>query len=161
IGEPALAALRQAAKGGPAELRQRIQKVVGEIGKRVKGHTDPAGTTLELKLTAKKKTDVLDLGGKTEKEFRGLVKELSDELAKKPHAIRELAAKLPAAPKVDLKFELRNTGKKAVNFMFGRRIIQYRDRQATDDFIVFGRNLLTLEMRGPGALLFCDGKTGG
>jgi hypothetical protein len=161
IGEPALAALRRAVKRGDAKAPQRIRQVIGEIGKRLRGHTDPPRITLELKLAAKKKTYPLDLGDKTEKELRDLVKELSAELAKKPLAFRELAAKFPAAPKVDLKVELRNTGKKAVHFMFGRRVIQYRDPRVTDEALVFGRNLLLLELRGPGALSFSDAKTQG
>jgi hypothetical protein len=162
IGEPALAALKQAAKEGGAAVRQRVRKVEEEIGKRVKGFTDPAGVTLALKLTARKKTFEMDLGGKPENEFSKQVLDLSAALAKDPLKIRTFAAQLPPAPQVDLDLKLRNTGKKTIHFMFGRRIIQYRDPRAPDADIVFVHGHgIALEIRGPGALSFCDTKAKG
>jgi RNA polymerase sigma factor (sigma-70 family) len=68
-----------------------------------KGKTDPPGVPLEAKLVAKKDTYALDLGGKTEEEFR-------DQIKKRPH---------PPAPEVDLVLELRNTGDKEISFLAG------------------------------------------
>jgi hypothetical protein len=162
IGEPALAALREAARDGSAEVRRQARKTVREIEKRVKGSTKPAGVALDLQLAAKKRSYVLDLGGKTETEFRDLVKELSANDAKKPYEPKLVADKFPAPPKVDLKLELRNSGKNPIHFIFGRRTIQYRNPAETDDLIVFGRGTFVgLEVQGPGALTVANSKVAG
>jgi RNA polymerase sigma factor (sigma-70 family) len=68
-----------------------------------KGKTEPAGVPLEARLVAKKDTYTLDLGGKTEDDFREQVK-------KTPY---------PPAPEVDLVLEFRNTGDKEIAFLVG------------------------------------------
>ena len=97
-----------------------------------KGKTDPHGVPLELKLTAKKDTYTLDLGGKTAEEFRKTVEASAKKLG---------ARDLPVPPTVDLTLELRNTGDKEIKFLVG------------------GRNVpsvptLTLGLKGPGAVQF-------
>src|SRR5262249_29457079 len=71
---------------------------VGLGGEAGKGKTIPAGVPLELRLVSQKDTYALDLGGKNADAFRKLLNAKGE--------------KLPAPPKVDLVFELRNTGAK-------------------------------------------------
>jgi hypothetical protein len=121
-----------------------------------KGSMTPAiaGVSLELKLSAKKDTYVLDLGGKSEEDFRKLLKELADAQAKSPD--KDLAAKVPPAPKVDLMLELRNTGKEKVTFLFRRRAFYYS--KATPEERL-ARGLMGIELKGPAAVNLAPAKT--
>jgi hypothetical protein len=67
-----------------------------------KSKTAPPGVPLQARLIAKKDTYVLDLGGKTPKEFR--------KLRKDP---------FPPAPAVHLELEFRNRGDKDLTFLVG------------------------------------------
>jgi hypothetical protein len=85
--------------------------------------TDPPGAPLELRLTSKRASYPLDLGGKTAEEFR---KQLKDA---------EKSGKLPPPPAVKLVLDLRNTGDKDVQVQIG------------------GDNSdLLLHLKGPGAV---------
>lgn len=65
--------------------------------------TDPLNVPLELKLVAKKGSYTLDLGGKTEQEYRKLLTTTTP----------------PPAPAVDLELVFRNSGEKEVKFLVG------------------------------------------
>jgi uncharacterized protein (TIGR03067 family) len=67
-----------------------------------KSKTDPPGVPLEARLIAKQDTYVLNLGGKTQEEFRKLLKE-----------------PLPPAPAVGLELQFRNCGGKDLTFLVG------------------------------------------
>lgn len=83
------------------------------------GKTDPSGAPLEAVLKAKQQKYTLDLGGKSADEFRKQIE----------------SGNYPAAPKVDLVLELKNTGSEEV---------QVR---------VFGtENTIELALKGPGAV---------
>jgi hypothetical protein len=86
-----------------------------------KGKTVPDGVPLELRLVSQKDSYVLDLGGKKADEFRKLLK--------------EKGGKLPAPPKVDLVFELRNTGKKDLKVWIAGDATEY-----------------DMDLKGPGAV---------
>jgi hypothetical protein len=65
-----------------------------------KPKSDPAGSPIQATLTTKKKTYKLDLGGKTAEQFK--------------KSIEDAEGNYPAAPKVDLVLELKNTSDKDV-----------------------------------------------
>jgi hypothetical protein len=157
-----LAALFALASGA-APCADIVQPVRGDEAKQEKGSTDPSGFPLELKLVAKQTTYVLDLGGKTEKEFGKQVRELADLDTRNPYN-RDTASKYPPTPKVDFVLELHNTSKQPVNFLFGRRILYDPDFRAKKyDAIVFGHGTFVgFEVKGgPGALNVETGKVGG
>lgn len=79
-----------------------------KVGEAPQGKAEPAGTPLELKLTSKKDSYTLNLGGKTPAEFR---KALKDAFRKGDPP--------PPAPEVDLELQVKNTSKEAVTFMVG------------------------------------------
>jgi hypothetical protein len=87
------------------------------------GKSDPAGAPVELRLTAKKTTYTLDLGGKTAAEFK---KQIADA---------DNGGRAPSPPAVDLALEVRNTSDKDVQVWI--------DGDAT---------LLTLDLKGPAAV---------
>jgi hypothetical protein len=88
---------------------------------------------LELRVVAQKDAYTLDLGGKTPKEFRQYLDELSKKNKK---GALDFGKQLPAAPAVDLVLEIRNTS----------------DKEATA--LVGGDYTLTLELTGPGVVKF-------
>ena len=88
-----------------------------------KGHTDPKGVSLELRLVAKQAKYKLDLGGKSSKEF---TKQLAE--AKK-------TGRYPEPPGVDLTLELRNTGTKDLQI-----------------HVQGDQNSIGLVLKGPGAV---------
>lgn len=70
---------------------------------------DAPKVPLELKLTAKKDTYTLDLGGKTPAEFRKLL---------------DTDGRPPATPAVELELEVKNVGDKEVKVLFGGDPVQ-------------------------------------
>ena len=93
--------------------------------------TDPAGVTLEAKLTGAKESYKLDIGGMTPEEFKKFI----DDIAKGPRRPGPGGARYPASPEVGLKLELTNTGKEGVK-------VQLRGNE----------NKLTLDLQGDGAM---------
>jgi len=89
-----------------------------------KSKSDPAGVPLELLLVAKKDSYTLDLGGRTEAEFREHVR-----------ALEKVYRPLPEIA-VDLTLELRNTGDKPLSVTF-----------ADDEWRTIDMNL---KLKGPG-----------
>ncbi len=90
--------------------------------------TEPAGVTLEAKLTGAKESYKFDLGGQSAEEF----KKMMDDAAKAP---RRPGTRFPPSPTVDLKLELTNTGKEEVK-------VRIRGNE----------NKLTGELKGPGVV---------
>jgi RNA polymerase sigma factor (sigma-70 family) len=89
-----------------------------------KSKSDPTGVPLELRLVANKDSYTLDLGGRTEAEFREQVR-----------ALEKIYRPLPEIA-VDLKLELRNTGDKPLSVTF-----------ADDEWRTIDMNL---KLKGPG-----------
>jgi hypothetical protein len=154
IAEPALPALREAAKNSSAEGRKRAEGVIAEIEKWIRGSVSPADVSLELRLVAKRATSELDLDGKEEKDYRKLVEEMAEKAGSiKFTKLSELREKLPPASKVDMVLELKNTGTKPVHLLFGRRIAYDKDfRAGKYANVVFRSNLERLEAQGPAVI---------
>jgi RNA polymerase sigma factor (sigma-70 family) len=108
-----------------APVPQEKEKDKDKDKKAETASTDPAGVTLEVKLTGAKESYKLDLGGMSAEEF----KKMMDDLAKPP---RRPGTRYPASPTVDLKLELTNTGKEEIK-------VQIRGNE----------NKLTGELKGP------------
>jgi hypothetical protein len=85
------------------------------------GKTEPAGLPLEITIVANKDTYPLDLGGKTDDDFKKM--------------LNDGGSSASDAPKVDLTLVIRNTSDKEVQIQFGGT-----------------KNLLTLDLQGPGAV---------
>ena len=93
------------------------------------GSTEPAGVPLVARLVGAKDSYTLDLGGLSAEDFRKQI----ENLGKARPAIGGPA--FPPSPKVDLKLELKNTGKEEIK-------VQARGNA----------NKLTLDLKGPGVL---------
>jgi RNA polymerase sigma factor (sigma-70 family) len=102
---PAPANSKQAARGfGRVTLTAEPVKIQ-VVDARDQGKSDPPGVPLELKLTAKKDSYTLDLGGKTPEEFRKLLA-----------AAKSGDAPIPPTPAVDLELVIKNVSNKQVTF---------------------------------------------
>jgi hypothetical protein len=99
------------------------QIVSQEAKDKGKGKGAPAGAPIELRLTGKKTTYVLDLGGQTAAEFKKQIEEA------------DKTGKAPPAPAVDLALEFRNTSDKDVQL-----------------WIEGDSTQLTLKLKGPAAV---------
>lgn len=93
--------------------------------------TEPPGFPLELRLTAKKGSYVLDLGGKTEVDFRKAI------------AAARQRAEFPAGPAVDLELQLKNTSDREIAVFLEKSIVPSPP---------WG-NYLAFSLAGPGTLL--------
>jgi RNA polymerase sigma factor (sigma-70 family) len=94
------------------------------------GSTEPFGAGVAARLVGAKESYPLDLGGKSEKEFRKQI----DDIAAAPRRPGPGGPRFPASPKVDLKLQLTNIGKNDIKVEVGG-----------------SGNSLTLDLKGPGA----------
>jgi hypothetical protein len=111
---------------------------------------EPKSADLPVKATlvAKTATYKLDLGGKSAEEFRKLLKE------------GEKTGQLPAAPKVELVLQLKNTSDKDVQiWVTGDPVMVNLDLAGKGAVSVMGRRAFTTDFRLPTAMNLEAGKT--
>jgi hypothetical protein len=113
-----------------------------------KDEPKPADLPVKATLVAKKATYTLDLGGKNGEEFRKLLKE------------GEKTGQVPAAPKVELVLELKNTGDKDVQlWISGDPVTVNLDLAGKGAVSVAARQAFTREFRVPKPIALAAGKT--
>lgn len=110
----------------------KLKVVDGPAGKE-QAKSDPPGVPLEARIVVKKDTYTLDLGGKTEEEFR------------KERLQKEKTTDYPPAPEVDLVLELHNTGTKELKVWMTEDFKDEKPRAGGDHV------QLALDLKGPGA----------
>ncbi len=114
-----------------------------------KGKTDPAGVPVEAKLTVKKDTYKLDLGGKTAAEFREMLK-MADEKG----------GIVPKPPEVEAVLVLKNTGDKEIQiWISGDPVVLTLDLEGKGAINQNLRRAFTTDFRGPKAISLAPGKT--
>jgi hypothetical protein len=113
-----------------------------------KDEPKPADLPVKATLVAKTTTYKLDLGGKSGEEFRKLLKE------------GEKTGQLPAAPKVELVLQLKNTSDKDVKiWITGDPVMVNLDLAGKGAVSVAGKRAFTTDFRLPMATTLAAGKT--